>query len=227
MTKIREKTTRTGGSLEDTLVALEKVALKTPALLFTEEQNIIDRYIIQLAEGELFTAVTIVRVLLEIFLETGETEYYRRSWFCDRFPWRRSKMTEKLLQLVTEGILFHNKRQYSLNVCSPFVQRTQRTMRLEQFDIDFEELLEECSREVIRGEETKEEKRQVTEQQLVPKKKQAYRITTRREQKQFVKELRTTYIDNLQYLNEEELEKELRGKIEKQILQTIGIIENK
>ena len=214
-----------GASLEVILQSLEKAVLERPELLYEEERNQVDRYISELAEGELFTAVMIVRVLLENFLETGEMEYFGRGWFCERFPWKRSKMTEKLQLLVTEGILLYSKRQYSLNVKAPFVQRIQRTMRLEQYDIDFEALLEKFSQEIVLRRGRKEVEKQVVEQQPEQKKKQIYRITTRKEQKQFIKELRTTYFDNLEYLTAEELEEELERMIEQQILQTIGIIE--
>ena len=224
----REKTLLMGATLEDTLVALEKGVLEEPRLLFTEEQNQLDKYIIQLSEKELFATRTIVRTLLEDFHETGESKYYGRNWFCARFPWRRSRMSERLQELVNEGILLYYKRKYALNITTPFVQRIQRTVRLDYYDIDYEELVEEFTQEVLLEEgESKEKGTEEQEQTQQTEKRQELRKATRRETKQFIREIRTTYFDHLDLCNEFDLKEELASKIEKQILRIIGITENK
>ena len=216
----KEKNRETAPTLEDTLVALEKIVEEQPELLAEKEQTAVDKFIIQLVEGELFTAITIVRTLLTLFLEEGETVYYGRSWFCRRFPWERSILTKKLQLLVREKILVYWKRKYALNVSSPFVQRIQRIMRIEQYYIDFEALLEEFTRDE-REKETREEL--IVGEQREEQINQFYRIATKREQRRFIEELRESYFDNLAYLTAEELEEELQQKIEKQILEIVGI----
>ncbi len=206
-------------TIEELLVALEEELLASPTQLYVEERSKVDNIINELAEKEVQTTSNIVKVLLEEFIETGESQYHSRAWYCERLPWEKSRITERLQQLVKEGILRTNKRKYAINVSSPFVGRIKRTIRLDSQEIDYETMVEEFAREINQKEEEKEPK----EIELQEEKRRAYRKGTVREIEKFIQEIRRTYFEYVGEMTECELEDEIASEIEKKILMTIGI----
>ncbi|MHA1552746.1 MAG: hypothetical protein ACTSQC_12500 [Candidatus Heimdallarchaeaceae archaeon] len=218
----REEKNPTDETIEELLVALEEKVLANPEQLFADKRSKVDKIINELAEKEVQTTINIVRVILEEFIETGESQYHSRAWFCERLPWKKSRITERLQQLVKERILRTNERKYAINVTSPFVRRIKQTMRLDSQEIDYEKMIEGFAREINQEEEDKEPK----EKEQQEEKRRAYRKGTVREIEKFIQEIRRTYFEYVGDMTEYELEEEIAWEIEKKILMTIGITKN-
>lgn len=63
----------------------------------------------ELQKRELVTTCLIVKALLEQFMTEGVVQTYSRKELELLLPWKRTRLTERLRQLVAEGILHHGQ----------------------------------------------------------------------------------------------------------------------
>ena len=65
----------------------------------------------------------IIQILIKEKMERGYTKKYSLAELQKKFPWKKSRLIEKLQKVVEEGVLKHEKRKYLLNKENELVKR--------------------------------------------------------------------------------------------------------
>ena len=65
----------------------------------------------------------IAHLLVKEKMERGYTKKYSLAELQEKLPWKKSRLIEKLQEVVNEGIIKHEKRRYQLNKENKLVKR--------------------------------------------------------------------------------------------------------
>ncbi len=213
------------------LIPLEELSLELEEeIIFktTKDESFskpIFELIVILCKRDFIMTYKITKLLLKQFVEFGVIEPKGEKELEVLLPWKKNRTSQRMQQLVKEGILLYKKRKYLLNLDDPFVKRVKESIRMGENETDMEEKIVKFSEKISPMSEEYESIVSEVNKEQKSCEKQVFRKATQQEIKQFYHEIIKESSGESFSDNEFVIKENLASLIKSNILMTIGIVQ--